>query len=883
MNGIGRTDDFENISNARGGVAIFYRKELAQYIKKLDTNLDWLTGIEIAINGHKFIVITIYMPYQCEENKETYKQYLGALDALLDELETTSVVILGDWNANLQNGGRSLFGKHMLEFCADNNLIIADRELLPGESYTHVSESWGTCSWIDHVVCTADFKKAIASINIEYDVTEGDHIPLTTKLDIASIPSVTNEVNECSARINWSSLSQTDLEQYCNLTDEKLTNIKPLAEPFACSDLLCKNEAHVTHLENIYNEIVESLVTSGNIASRRGPKNYVHRPGWSEYVSELYDTSHETRKLWLNHGKPRQGPIYELHNKSRLRVKYAIRFIKRHETQLRRESLAKKLTDCNSYQFWKEINSINSSNMPLPTAINGVTGAENILNLWKKHFFDLFNCIRGTSYNKNNLLLHTTYSEIKVTVEEIRKAICKLENNKTCGLDSIYAESLKYSSDKILPLLSLCLTGFFVHGFLPSSLLSVVLVPIIKDKAGNISSKDNYRPIALASIMSKIVEIVIMNRIEACLYTSSNQFGFKANHGTDQCIYVFKEIIDMYKRLNSRVTVCFLDASKAFDRINHNILFQKLEKRGVCGYLLRIIVFWYETQTMCVRWGSLISESFCVSNGVRQGGILSPYLFNIYMDDLSEKLNKCKVGCYVNSMLINHIMYADDIVLISPSTAGLQKLLDICSEFGISHDVKFNSKKSAIMSFESNSIQKINLPIFEMNGEEVKCVSEYCYLGHIIQKDLSDELDIERQRKKLYKQGNSIIRKFYMCNESVKITLFRSYCTSLYTAQLWCNYKSPTNNRGAMAKLYTAYHSVLKLFMGLSKYDRNSPLCVYTNVPNCPALIRKIVYRFKCRIEMSDNAMISALQTSGTSYSSSLHRKWRELLYVNNS
>ena len=296
-NGIARTDDSENISNARGGVAIFYRKELAQYIKKLDTNLDWLTGIEIAINGHKFIVITIYMPYQCEDNKETYKQYLGALDALLDELETTSVVILGDWNANLRNCGRSLFGKHMMEFCADNNLIIADRELLPGESYTHVSESWGTCSWIDHVVCTADFKKAIASINIEYDVTEGDHIPLTTKLDIASIPSVTNEVNECSARINWSSLSQTDLEQYCNLTDEKLTNIKPLAEPFACSDLLCKNEAHVTHLENIYNEIVESLVTSGNIASRRGPKNYVHRPGWSEYVSELYDTSHEARKL----------------------------------------------------------------------------------------------------------------------------------------------------------------------------------------------------------------------------------------------------------------------------------------------------------------------------------------------------------------------------------------------------------------------------------------------------------------------------------------------------------------------------------------------------------------------------------------------------------
>ena len=137
----------------------------------------------------------------------------------------------------------------------------------------------------------------------------------------------------------------------------------------------------------------------------------------------------------------------------------------------------------------------------------------------------------------------------------------------------------------------------------------------------------------------------------------------------------------MYKKFNSRVTVCFLDTSKEFDRINHGILFQKLQKRGVCGYLLRIIIFWYETQTMCVRWGTRVSDKFKVSNGVRQGGILSPYLFNIYMDDLSARLNKCNVGCLVNSMIFNHIMYADDLVLLSPSTAGLQTLLDICSGF----------------------------------------------------------------------------------------------------------------------------------------------------------------------------------------------------------
>ena len=91
--------------------------------------------------------------------------------------------------------------------------------------------------------------------------------------------------------------------------------------------------------------------------------------------------------------------------------------------------------------------------------------------------------------------------------------------------------------------------------------------------------------------------------------------------------------------MNTCISICFLDASKAFDRVNHQLLFQKLEHRGVPGYILRILIFWYENQTMYVRWGNLISEPFHVTNVVRQGGILSPYIFNVYIDDLSTRLN----------------------------------------------------------------------------------------------------------------------------------------------------------------------------------------------------------------------------------------------------
>ena len=107
-------------------------------------------------------------------------------------------------------------------------------------------------------------------------------------------------------------------------------------------------------------------------------------------------------------------------------------------------------------------------------------------------------------------------------------------------------------------------------------------------------------------------------------------------------VYTFKEAVLQYRSLNSNVYSCLLDTSKAFDRVNHYVLFDKLIKRGVPLYVVRILICLYTTQTMYVRWNNVISSGFGVSNGVRQGGMFSPYLFCVYMDDLSNKLNDKK-------------------------------------------------------------------------------------------------------------------------------------------------------------------------------------------------------------------------------------------------
>ena len=129
-------------------------------------------------------------------------------------------------------------------------------------------------------------------------------------------------------------------------------------------------------------------------------------------------------------------------------------------------------------------------------------------------------------------------------------------------------------------------------------------------------------------------------------------------------IYGLKETVLKYWSLNSNVYSCFLDASKAFDRINHFVLFKKLLKQGIPAYVVRLLIFWYSKQILYIRWRCYTSGGFTVSNGVRQGGILSPYLFCIYMDELSARLNGVLTGCLMGETKINHLMYGDDIVLL---------------------------------------------------------------------------------------------------------------------------------------------------------------------------------------------------------------------------
>ena len=127
------------------------------------------------------------------------------------------------------------------------------------------------------------------------------------------------------------------------------------------------------------------------------------------------------------------------------------------------------------------------------------------------------------------------------------------------------------------------------------------------------------------STFSKIVERLIFSRYESVFATTSLQFVFKPDSSTSLCIAAIKNIIARYLQNGSPVLGCVLDASKAFVLVDHDILFEALMKRGLPLAIIRFLLSWYTTQCMRVRWKSFLSEPFCVSNGVRQGSVLSPF------------------------------------------------------------------------------------------------------------------------------------------------------------------------------------------------------------------------------------------------------------------
>ena len=156
-------------------------------------------------------------------------------------------------------------------------------------------------------------------------------------------------------------------------------------------------------------------------------------------------------------------------------------------------------------------------------------------------------------------------------------------------------------------------------------------------------------------------------------------------------VFLLLEIISYYNLNKSPVYMCMLDASKAFDKVNLSLLFNKLRLKGMCHLLLRFIINMYISQNIRVKWNDCISHEYAVSNGVKQGGVMSLLLIYLYVQDLIECLNRQGLGCHMGNHFSGCFIYADDITLVAPSADALNATLKVCELYAKGQDITFNS------------------------------------------------------------------------------------------------------------------------------------------------------------------------------------------------
>jgi hypothetical protein len=266
-------------------------------------------------------------------------------------------------------------------------------------------------------------------------------------------------------------------------------------------------------------------------------------------------------------------------------------------------------------------------------------------------------------------------------------------------------------------------------------------------------------------------------------------------------------VIGHFNRAGSDVFGALLDCSKAFDMVEWVTLFRDLMKRKVSFVFLRVLLYIYSEQSCDVEWNGKKSFEFGVKNGVRQGAVSSPILFGLYVDKLILLLRTSKLGCTIGASYFGIMVYADDIVLLSPSRMGLQAMINICQEFALSHNLKFSTNSDPVKSKTKCihfSRKQIDLAEIQLNGNTLPWVESAHHVGNILERDNSFSKNIRMKRGSFIGRVHSIFQEFYFANPLVKMKMISIYSTSFYGSSLWNLFD------GHCDRLYTAWNNAVR-------------------------------------------------------------------------
>ena len=637
-------ENVPRIGRGKGGIAILWKDNFKGMIKKINCISKRLCAIEVILENFKFIILNVYMPTDPGSGNHDipdFNEVLNEISIILSNADTQNFIIGGDWNSDISRD--TVQSKTFLSFVRNQSLSLCLNYNNAKVPFTFHNEN--SRSTLDHFILTNNLFSSVSKYESLFLVDDfSDHVPIKLELSInINYSDVVSRAHISSTA--WHKCSIYQKQEFINKLDSLLLQINIQHEAIACNGVNCTE--HKDFINSLYSNIINYCISADEILPKTKANDHFKKndivAGWNEFVSDHRKNALFWHQYWLDQGRPSQGQIALCRRRSRAKYHYAVRFVNKEKNKIKSTRMAEAIVNNRERDLWQEVKQSKQTNKSVPNIMDNVTGAKNIINLFTNKFRNLYNSV-GFNIEDLEILCTNINNKIKekhnnfkvdfnykflISVQDVKDAIFKLKPDKK-EENGVNMNHFKLGSHRLIVVLSLLFNCMLVHGVAPDELMTGIMSPLIKDARKSQQESENYRSITIGTCISKIFEKVIKNKHTTVMETSENQFGFKENMSTNMCTFVLNETISYYTKNDTTVYALFLDASKAFDRVNFIKLFRKLLDKGMSPITVRLLLNMYLNKKMYVMWNGELSPPFSVTNGVRQGGVLSA-LFLVYI------------------------------------------------------------------------------------------------------------------------------------------------------------------------------------------------------------------------------------------------------------
>ena len=753
------------------------------------------------------LVINVYLPCVGTSNRQLICEDIFAdIYAWCVRYSDCKIVVAGDFNVNLDCSDS--ISRIISSFVDDCSLLRCDDLFPSGKVPTYVNISLKQQSHIDYILGSSACAFSDFSV-IEPDINFSDHLPLfaTFKVCLDSASNKKGIINEKrgSPKQSYLRWDKADRTGYYRYTGDNLAALTTVLDAALLNNNICS-----VMIDQLYEAIVYILKCGDNLFVPRHDKKFF-KFWWNEELSMLKKVATESHRAWVAAGRPRAGFVFDSRQQSRMRYRKKLRESEQQSTLVYSNDLHDSLLCKNGAAFWKcwRAKFEHSSRC---VEVEKSVDSDVIVGKFASHFSSAYtpnNPDRAAKILDEYLYMRASYVGLPlrhdqvIDTELVSTVILRLQNGKAPDIAGLTAEHLIHSHPAISVVLCKLFKAIMKCGYVPVGFRHGYIVPIpkVKQTCGKSLSCDDFRGIAISPLIAKVFEHCLLHIFQECFVSCDSQFGFKKGTGCRNAIYTARTIVDRIVEGGDTVNMCAIDLSKAFDKVNHKSLFMKLMKRYIPLQLLELLENWLSDSFACVKWGNSWSELFKISFGVRQGSVLSPVLFAVYIDDVC-KLQNNRIGTFI-------VLYADDILLMARSLTELQNLLWACEVELESIDMAINVKKSNCLRIGARR-DAVCSNIQTLDGREIVWVDVIRYLGVYIVRSFKFKCSVDHAKRSFFRAANGIFAKVgRIASEEVLVQLLKHKClpVMLYGLEV-CN----LDNRSMQSLDFSFNRFFMKLF-----------------------------------------------------------------------